>query len=356
MTVLFHAVMALLDALALLFLSRRPGLGRCLFGLLVIVLGLWALSTLLGRWYSGSLFAFLRFMSTGVVLHLPIFLAGAGWIFLKERHRRTGWAAGLGALLIAAAGINAFWIEPWRLEVSRHTIRSAKVEKPFRIMVLADYQTDALGDYERRVWDTALAQNADLILLPGDYLQVHQDPERRHLMERTREYLRQIRFGESARFGAFAIDGDIEAHQADWAELFDGVPVKALEGTQRLELSELTLTALTLHDTRHNRDLKVSPSPRFHIAFGHAPDYALLGLDIDLQIAGHTHGGQLRVPGLGPLITFSRVPRAWAAGVTDLGEGRTLVVSRGIGMERGRAPRIRFLCRPEIVVLDVEPL
>ena len=54
-------------------------------------------------------------------------------------------------------------------------------------------------------------------------------------------------------------------------------------------------------------------------------------------------------------MTFSRVPRSWAAGVTDLGRGRTLVVSRGTGLERGRAPRMRFLCRPEIVVLDVHP-
>jgi non-ribosomal peptide synthetase component F len=45
----------------------------------------------------------------------------------------------------------------------------------------------------------------------------------------------------------------------------------------------------------------------------------------------------------------------WAAGVTALEGGRTLVVSRGIGMERGYAPRLRFPCRPEIVVIELEP-
>jgi predicted MPP superfamily phosphohydrolase len=35
--------------------------------------------------------------------------------------------------------------------------------------------------------------------------------------------------------------------------------------------------------------------------------------------------------------------------------GRTLVVSSGVGLERGDAPRLRFLCRPEIVVIHVEP-
>jgi hypothetical protein len=54
-------------------------------------------------------------------------------------------------------------------------------------------------------------------------------------------------------------------------------------------------------------------------------------------------------------MTMSRVPLDWAAGVTDLGRGRTLVVSRGIGLERMNAPRLRFFCRPEIVVVDLRP-
>jgi hypothetical protein len=49
------------------------------------------------------------------------------------------------------------------------------------------------------------------------------------------------------------------------------------------------------------------------------------------------------------------VPLAWADGVTELAPGRTLVVSRGIGMERGYAPRLRFNCRPEIVIIDLVP-
>jgi predicted MPP superfamily phosphohydrolase len=40
--------------------------------------------------------------------------------------------------------------------------------------------------------------------------------------------------------------------------------------------------------------------------------------------------------------------------MTALPGGRTLVVSRGAGMERGAAPRLRFLCRPEIVIVDVD--
>ena len=97
-----------------------------------------------------------------------------------------------------------------------------------------------------------------------------------------------------------------------------------------------------------------SHSPR--IVFGHAPDYVLGlrdGPPIGLALAGHTHGGQIVVPFVGPPLTLSRVPRHIAAGGLH-GHGRTPVhVSRGVGMERGSAPQIRFLCPPEICILTL---
>ncbi len=75
----------------------------------------------------------------------------------------------------------------------------------------------------------------------------------------------------------------------------------------------------------------------------------------DLMLAGHTHGGQVCLPVLGPLLTPSGSPRSWASGATAMPGDRTLVVSRGVGMERQGAPRLRFLCRPELVVIDLKP-
>jgi hypothetical protein len=86
------------------------------------------------------------------------------------------------------------------------------------------------------------------------------------------------------------------------------------------------------------------------------PDVALglrPGSRIDLVVAGHTHGGQVVLPGFGPPMTLSHVPRAVAAGgLHDLG-GNAIYVSRGVGCERGQAPRIRFLCPPEVSLLEV---
>ena len=66
-----------------------------------------------------------------------------------------------------------------------------------------------------------------------------------------------------------------------------------------------------------------------------------------------SNGGQVVVPAYGPPITLSRVPRDVAAGgLHDLG-GRRIYVSRGIGMERIQAPRLRLFCPPEISVLTL---
>ena len=116
------------------------------------------------------------------------------------------------------------------------------------------------------------------------------------------------------------------------------------------------MTTLSLRDS-FNAHLGLPRSDeRFHIALGHAPDYALGAVDADLLVAGHCHGGQVRLPLIGPPITLSQVPGEWTSGRTALSDGRSLVVSRGVGMERAGAPELRFLCRPELVLIDVVPV
>ena len=95
----------------------------------------------------------------------------------------------------------------------------------------------------------------------------------------------------------------------------------------------------------------------FRIVVGHAPDFALTMTDlpVDLCLAGHTHGGQIRLPGVGPLITLSRVPRDWARGFRSIGTA-ALNVSAGIGTEHAEGlPPIRVYCPPEMTLLDLRP-
>jgi predicted MPP superfamily phosphohydrolase len=78
------------------------------------------------------------------------------------------------------------------------------------------------------------------------------------------------------------------------------------------------------------------------------PKITGLGLGIDLYLAGHTHGGQLRLPLYGALFTSSRWGKRYEMGRYEA-QGTTLYVSRGLGLEGLGAPRARFLAPPELV-------
>ena len=107
----------------------------------------------------------------------------------------------------------------------------------------------------------------------------------------------------------------------------------------------------------HRADLRVAArrAPgQFGMAVVHSPDPApeLAALGWDLMVSGHTHGGQVRLPVVGALVTNSHMPRRIAAGLIRLGRMR-LHTSPGLGTSK-YAP-FRFLCRPEAAILELRP-
>jgi predicted MPP superfamily phosphohydrolase len=127
---------------------------------------------------------------------------------------------------------------------------------------------------------------------------------------------------------------------------------------ERLEINVdgLPVELLGLDDA-HIRwhDLRVAPRrapERFGLAVMHSPDSApeTAALGYDLLVAGHTHGGQVRVPGAGALVTNSTMPRRLASGLIRMGPA-VLHTSPGLGTSRF-AP-FRFWCRPEATFLEL---
>ena len=101
---------------------------------------------------------------------------------------------------------------------------------------------------------------------------------------------------------------------------------------------------------------QTSAAQDFSILLGHTPNYLvnILDLNIDLCLAGHTHGGQIRLPFVGPLITLSAVPREWAMGYRKL-QNLHVNVSAGIGAEHAsQLPSIRFNCQPTMTLFTVK--
>jgi uncharacterized protein len=86
----------------------------------------------------------------------------------------------------------------------------------------------------------------------------------------------------------------------------------------------------------------------------HYPDEIenVAGHRVDLYCAGHTHGGQIALPWYGALVTLSKFDKKYESGLYRVSD-TFLYVNRGIGMEGGQAPRVRFCARPEVTVIDI---
>jgi len=349
---LYNALLALISA-SLLMPDQRKQPKSVALRLIASLLGLGPILGLL--FYQQEpldpMFATMRMWSYGLFLQLPLLLGA--WALL-ERRSQPRLAAGLGALslTLALVGFDAFIWEPSQLQINKVEISSSKVKAPLTIAVLADIQSDDIGAYERAALEATVALAPDLILLPGDYVQAKDLAGYEDNMGRLNRMIKEVGLG--APLGAFAVPGNVDTI-GTWPQIFAGTSVTTTTVSRSFALNpDLSITGLTLADS-FNVDLKVEEQPGFHIVVGHAPDFSMGQVQADLMVAGHTHGGQVQLPFFGPLLTLSKVPRDWAHGLTALSEDRNLVVSRGVGLERGLAPRLRFNCRPELVLIRVLP-
>ena len=147
------------------------------------------------------------------------------------------------------------------------------------------------------------------------------------------------------------------------ADLVAGLPVRWLrdEGVtlqhrgQSFDLVGLDCTHKPFLERPRLEAILAGGRERFTILLYHTPDLApdAAELGVDLMLSGHTHGGQVRLPLFGAVFTSSLYGKAFEMGRYQL-DGLTLYVTRGIGMEGSGAPRVRFMCPPEIVLWELD--
>ncbi|MFO7660968.1 MAG: metallophosphoesterase [Chloroflexota bacterium] len=256
-------------------------------------------------------------------------------------------------------------IEPRHLtftNLATTTDRMAMNLDPIRILHITDLHIERLSLREHRLMELVLESKPDLIIITGDYvnLSFNQDPI-------TYEQVRAFLSGLSAPYGVFAVLGSppVDLHDSI-PDLFQDLPVSLL----RNEIVEVDLAAgrcLTLvgmdchHDierdaTTFERLISTITDANPILLLYHSPELMPQAVShgIDLYACGHTHGGQVRLPLIGPIVTSSRLGRRYVMG--HYHEGRThLYVSRGIGFEGLGAPRVRLLCPPEVTLITMRP-
>ena len=255
------------------------------------------------------------------------------------------------ALLIGIYG----WNEANNIRTEHLTLTSGRISAAAgntRIVLISDVHIGQIMS-ERRVRDVLAkvkAASPDLLLSAGDLVDGHQ----RHFAGLDKLF-REI----NPRLGKVAVPGNHEYYVGikESLQFTQSAGFRVLRD-ENLAIGEV-LTIIGIDDPRAKGAekpdgaaeatlLKAAPADRFRLLLKHRPVLEKTSSgQFDLQLSGHVHKGQIFPFNL---LTWLNYPVR--AGLTRLGQGSFLYVSRGTG-EWG--PPIRFLAPPEITVIDLVP-
>ena len=262
----------------------------------------------------------------------------------------------IGTLLV----IDGFWIEPHRLKLTKQVFLTNKLKSGaiIRILHLSDLHVERITKRENRIKEYIQELHPDLILFTGDFINLSylDDPV-------AQEDTRNVMKDWVAPSGVFVVTGSPAVDLPEIIpNLLSDLPIQWLRNETRLisinnqefELIGLSCSHKPFLDGQHLVELCSAPTSKTRILMYHSPDLAPITAryGIDLQLSGHTHGGQVRLPVIGALVTGSLYGKRFEIGRYQL-EKTTLYVSRGIGLEGAGAPRVRFLCPPEIILWEI---
>ena len=261
-------------------------------------------------------------------------------------------------LLLFGIGLYGFYVEPFHLTVNRIEVPVKGLQKNVRIVQLSDIHVERTTKREKKLPALVASLNPDMIVLTGDYVN-----ESYTNIPETIADLRTLIDQLDAPIGIYAVNGNVET-PSRLKELMQDLDVTVLDN-QVLRLPEISdnfvLIGLSFHiwsfDANQLHQLMKSIQPDdFSMLLYHKPDIAYTADEegVDLYLAGHTHGGQVRLPFYGAIFTNSRYGKAFEMGYYQM-KHTTLYVNRGLGFTGGPAPRIRFLAPPEVLVIDLIP-
>ncbi len=264
---------------------------------------------------------------------------------------------GAASAVATGAAVYAALIEPRWIQVTRPRIRVAGLHpalQGLRIALLTDLHAGGGTPLSlvRRAVRLAMAERPHLIALTGDFAD-DDAPSFRPVLEALG--------GLRAPLGVYAVPGnhDFTIGIGRWhREVTEAPDISDLTNRARmLQVDEARFCVAGVDDLNLGHPtLEPLPSPNdrdFTLLLAHTPDYAekLCGGEnaVDLVLAGHTHGGQVRLPGVGALINSARNDGLYEAGLRRR-PWTQVYTSRGLGTIH--LP-IRFLCRPEVAVIHL---
>lgn len=222
----------------------------------------------------------------------------------------------------------------------------------FRIVHLSDLHLKPFwSPVYQNLAERVTAAQADVVLVTGDFV----DSKTRGI--KAVPYVLKFLEGVKSRLGSYGIlgnhDGDLIGPYLSKGgiELLDGQRVEITSG---VEVVGTTGTTREDFDWGMMRTMPQKPDGGVRIVMSHYPD-TLLRLGIirpDIVLAGHTHGGQICLPGGNPIISHDSLPKRLCKGAHRIGN-TWLVTSRGLGFT---SLAIRLWCPAEVVEITLRRL
>jgi len=263
--------------------------------------------------------------------------------------------------------------EPRFLRIVRKEARCAKLNKPLQILHLSDIHFASPSSQLSLFFDRLAELRPDLIVLTGDIIDCREG------VYEAEKQLSKLK----SKHGIFAVMGNHDYYDYRLYDClfhnFQGQrhPLKR-NGTLRLRGVYKKLRIKELRNESHSIEIEgqcvdvhgvddpvtghadltrlrvQKGSGAANILLSHSLD-VLFGLsdhEIDICFSGHTHGGQVCLPGWGAIVTHTRAGRKYASGIKKFMDIQCCI-SRGMG--NSRFMPIRFFSRPEAILLTLKP-
>jgi predicted MPP superfamily phosphohydrolase len=272
---------------------------------------------------------------------------------------------GLGAFALAGGALGNGLYEPHEVVVSQVGVKLKRLPAEFdglRIAQLSDIHFNSFltASHLDRVIELTNAQKPDLVIITGDLVTaaVHRR-QRKAKAAQAWPCANMLRRIESP-LGCFAVlgnndygaDADVVAEALSTGSQIQVLRNRAIaleRAGSRLWLAGID--NVTAARAKPEAALRGVPKQECTVVAVHEPDYAdvMRKFPVDFQVSGHSHGGQIRFPGVGALY-LPPWGRKYPMGHYQLGELQ-LYTNRGIGVI---GLPVRFLCPPEISVFTLK--
>ena len=244
----------------------------------------------------------------------------------------------------------SYFIEPNKLEVTNYVIQDKELNG-VKIVFASDFHIKPYGQKRlEKVVETINEQNPDVVVSAGDFVCGHTEKSTMH-PEKIAEGLSKVK----SKHGFYTTLGNHDGWYDRWyiKELLEKQNIKVLNNkNEKLQINGKEIFIAGVEDMmtafpNMEDALKGTKTPT--ILLTHTPDvFPDIPRNVNLALAGHTHGGQVRLPIIGPIFTASNYGNKYTIGFIEE-NGKKLITTRGIGVS---ILPFRFNCPPEIVVIE----